>query len=205
MLSFCNCSPHQERHTSKPHFLPADFCLTSTTPAYILLDCVRRQSLHSGHTDASAAIPAPRHTNRCATSRCRLLSSWALHLQGDRMGARMSRPRGFPPAMHTGAANSVLQSSTGSLAKLRRVLCCTRAAVCWPVKPASPVQRVVEQETGREARPDSAPQSFIPLSPTHLAMLTSCGEMCLYSQCSFWRRKDIVGQRKTWDRESFRA
>lgn len=64
---------------------------------------------------------------------------------------------GFLPAKHTGTGINVLQSSTGNFSKLQRVLCRTRAAVCWPVKPASPVKKVVEQETGREVQPDTAP------------------------------------------------
>jgi len=98
----------------------------------------------------------------------------------------------------------VLQSTTGNFSELRHAVYPTSAAACWPVKPASQVKQAAEQETGSKAQPATARQSSIPVSPTDLAMLTSCGEMCLFSQGSFWGKKDLLGHRgKKWDGESF--
>lgn len=145
--------------------------------------------------------------HRAVTSRCRGAQHPGCAPEGDGTGAGVGAaltwfPRGFLPAEHIGTGVNVLQSSTGNFSKLCCALCPTRAAVCWPVKPASRVKEAVEQEMGPKAQ---APHSPSPVSPTDLAALTSHGKMCLYSQCSFGERKDLLlsaQRKKKWDKES---
>lgn len=138
---------------SKPHFLPADFCLTSTTPALFCLTVSGARAFTQG-----TQTPLPPLLLTVTAACC----SGALHLQGDRKGVRMSWSPRLPACRAHGRGNERAPQQQRRLFQTAACAFHTRAAACWPVKPASPAERVVEQETGREAQPYLLPKPSSP-------------------------------------------